>query len=57
MIWTGWNNSGASYGFSVEPSDFDSSWTTVTVELPTRSGVILVNANVAKKSFTRTAHT
>jgi len=51
MIWTGWNNSGTGYGFTVDPKGFDPAWATVFVGLPTESGTVLVEANVAKKSF------
>jgi hypothetical protein len=51
MIWTGWNNSSRGYGFTVDSEDFDKTWATVTVELPSQSGFVPVEANVAKKSF------
>lgn len=48
MIWTGWNNGGAGYGFTVDPKDFDPGWATVVVELP---GIAPVEVNIAKPSF------
>lgn len=53
MIWSAWNNSGAGYGFSVDPADFHLSWTNVTIELPSDAGTVVVTANVSKKSFTK----
>jgi hypothetical protein len=57
MIWAGWNNSGTGYGFSVDPVDFDPGWTAVTLELPTRFGLVLVNANVRSRRLGRSALT
>jgi hypothetical protein len=60
MIWTAWNNgehhsTGAGYGFKIDGLDrdryFDPKWCTVVIEFPTRSGRIVAEANVAKKSF------
>ena len=60
MIWTAWNNgkhlrTGAGYGLVVAAADrdrhFQRSWRTVTVELPTRDGYFMVEANVDKESF------
>ena len=51
MIWTGWNNSSSGYGFTVDSEDVDKTWATVTVELPSQSGFVPVEANVAKKTF------
>lgn len=60
MIWTAWNNSGhhatgAGYGFKVDVADrdryFSRVWHRVIIELPTKSGLVTAEANVAKKSF------
>ncbi len=60
MIWTGWNNgrrhpTGAGYGFKIEAVDrdrnFKAEWHSVTVELPTHSGIVTVEVNVGKQSF------
>lgn len=60
MIWTAWCNSrhdspSASYGLRVPLADrasrFDREWNAVVVELPTKGGILKVQANVAKLSF------
>ena len=60
MIWTAWNNgrwheSGAGYGFKVDPADrdkwFSRGWSTVLIELPTEAAPVVVTVNVAKRSF------
>lgn len=60
MIWTAWNNgaqhsTGAGYGLKVDPVDRDQefrrTWERVTVQLPSKAGMIEVEVNVAKKSF------
>jgi hypothetical protein len=60
MIWTAWNNgkhhpTGIGYGFKVSAADrdryFNPAWQTVILELPSRSGPVIVEANVGKESF------
>jgi hypothetical protein len=60
MIWTAWNNgarhsTGAGYGLKVDPLDrdreFRRTWQHATIQLPSKTGMIEVEVNVAKKSF------
>jgi hypothetical protein len=60
LIWSAWNNgkhheSGAGYGIKVPISDrdrhFARDWDKAVVELPSASGYVAVEVNVAKASF------
>jgi hypothetical protein len=60
MIWTAWNSgshspSGVGYGFKIAIRDrdlyIDTTWKTVTVELPVGDGYKIVELNVDKPSF------
>jgi hypothetical protein len=60
LVWTAWNNSkhhksGAGYGLKVPVDDrdryFKPEWSSVILELPTKSGFAEVSLNTNKPSF------